>query len=203
MEGAELIIQEINREAEQKIQYILSEAQKEAEKIREEARKRAQARAEWILRKAQTQAEIEKQRIIANAKLEIRKKRLEVQEALIQEVITALRERLAELPEEEYFPMLVDLTLKAVEELGSDSVVVKSNEKTIELLRGRLEEFKKALAEKLGRDVEVTLGEPITTIGGILVEIPDGTVRVDNTFEARIERFEGELRAAIAKALFG
>ncbi|NJE02538.1 V-type ATP synthase subunit E, partial [Thermococcus sp. JdF3] len=132
-------------------------------------------RAEWILRKAQTQAEIEKQRIIANAKLEIRKKRLEVQEALIQEVITALRERLAELPEEEYFPMLVDLTGKAVEELGSGSVVVKSNERTLKLLEGRLDEFKKALTEKLGRDVEVTLGEPITTIGGILVETPDRT----------------------------
>ncbi len=44
MEGAELIIQEINREAEQKIQYILSEAQREAEKIKEEARKRAEDR---------------------------------------------------------------------------------------------------------------------------------------------------------------
>jgi len=203
MNGAELIIQEINREAEQKIQYILREAQKEAEKIKEEARKRAEARAEWIMRKAQTQAEIEKQRIIANARLEVRKKRLAVQEALIQEVITALRERLAELPDEEYFPMLVDLAVQAIWELNIDSVVVRSNERTLKLLVDRLSEFKKALAEKLGRDVEVTLGEPVPTIGGLIIETADGTVRVDNTFESRIERFEGELRAEIAKALFG
>ncbi len=203
MEGAELIIQEINREAEQKIQYILSEAQEEAEKMKAEARKRAEVKAEWILRKARTQAEIEKQRIIANARLEVRKKRLQVQEELIREVIEALRERLAELPEEEYFPMLVDLTAKAVEELGSENIVVRSNEKTLGLISARLDEFMKALAEKLGKEVKVSLGEPVKTIGGVIVENPDGTVRVDNTFEARIERFESELRAEIAKALFG
>jgi len=203
MEGAELIIQEINREAEQKIQYILREAQEEAEKIKAEARKRAEAKAEWILRKAQTQAEIERQRIIANARLEVRKKRLQVQEELIQEVIKALRERLAELPEDEYFAMIIDLAASAIKELGSESVVVRSNERTLKMLSKKLDEFKTALSEKLGRDVEVTIGEPISTIGGVVVETPDGSVRVDNTFESRIERFEGELRAEIAKALFG
>ncbi|KUH32315.1 ATP synthase subunit E [Thermococcus celericrescens] len=203
MEGAELIIQEINREAEQKIQYILKQAQEEAEKIKAEARKRAEARADWILRKAKTQAEIERQRIVANARLEVRKKRLQVQEELIQEVITALRERLAELPDEEYFPMLVDLAVQAVGELGSESVVVRSNERTLKLLSERADEFRKALGERLGREIEVSLGEPVGTIGGLVVETPDGAVRVNNTFEARIERFEGELRAEIAKALFG
>ena len=203
MEGAELIIQEINREAEQKIQYLLSEAQREAEAIKEEARKRAEARAEWILRKAQTQAEIEKQRIIANAKLEVRKKRLQVQEELIREVIEALKERLAELPDEEYFAILVDLGAQAVRELGVDTVVLRSNERTLELLKTRLNDFKKAVAEKTGVKIKVRRGKPINTIGGLLVESLDGSVRVDNTFEARIERFESELRAVIAKALFG
>jgi len=204
MEGAELIIQEINREAEQKIQYILSEAQREAEAIKEEARKRAEARAEWILRKAQTQAEIEKQRIIANAKLEVRKKRLQVQEELIRDVIQGLKKRLAELPDDEYFDILVDLGAQAVQELGVDTVVLRSNERTLELLKGgRLTKFKKAIAEKTGLKIKVRRGNPINTIGGLLVESLDGSVRVDNTFEARIERFESELRAAIAKALFG
>jgi V/A-type H+-transporting ATPase subunit E len=99
--------------------------------------------------------------------------------------------------------MLIDLAANAIGELGSESVVVRSNERTLKLLSEKLDEFKKALSEKLGRDVEVTLGEPIGTIGGIVVETPDGSVRIDNTFESRIERFEGELRAEIAKALFG
>lgn len=203
MEGAELIIQEINREAEQKIQYIINEAKEEAEKLKEEARKRAEAKVEWILRKAKTQAEIEKQRIIANAKLEVRKKKLAAQEELIRKVLESLKERLASLPEDEYFPMVVELTANAVEELGVDRVVLRSNDRTLKLIVERLSEFKEKLREALGKDVEVIVGEPIQTIGGVLVESPDGTVRVDNTFESRIARFESELRATIAKALFG
>ncbi|WP_457741323.1 V-type ATP synthase subunit E [Thermococcus sp.] len=203
MEGAELIIQEINREAEQKIRYILSEAQKEAEKLKEEAKKRAEAKAEWILRKAKTQAEIEKQRIIANAKLEVRKKKLAVQEELIKDVLRQLRERLASLPEGEYYPMLIDLTVEGLSELGIDEAVIRSNAKTVKLLSEKLEDFKKAVSEKLRREIEIKLGEAIDVIGGVIVEAPDGSVRVDNTFEARMERFESELRATIAKALFG
>jgi V/A-type H+-transporting ATPase subunit E len=197
MTGAEEIIQEIHREAEQKIQYILNEAKEEAERIKEEARKRAEAQAEWILRKAKTQADLEKQRLIANARLEVRKKRLAVQEELINEVLSALRERLSSMPDEEYFETLVVLAEEAVNELGLREVSVSSNERTLKLLSERLDEFK----ERVG--VEVTLGEPIDTIGGIIVSDPEGKVRVDNTFEARIERMENELRAEIAKALFG
>jgi len=118
-------------------------------------------------------------------------------------VVESLKERLANLPDDEYFPMLVELTAKAVEELGTDKVVVRSNERTLKLIVERLPEFREKLRGALGKDVEVTVGDPIQTIGGVLVESSDGTVRVDNTFEARIERFESELRAAIAKALFG
>ncbi len=203
MEGAERIIQEINREAEQKIQYILSEAQEEANRIKGSAKKRAEARAEWVLRKAQTQAEIEKQRIIAGAKLEVRKRRLALQEELIQKVITELRERLSQLSDEDYFSMLVDLTSEAVDELGMPRAYVRSNERTIELLKGKKGEFESAVAERIGRTVGIDFGEPVNTIGGVIVESEDGSVRVDNTFEARMERFESDLRARIAKALFG
>ncbi|WP_010479437.1 V-type ATP synthase subunit E [Thermococcus zilligii] len=197
MEGAELIIQEIQRTAEQKVQYILNEAREEAEKIKEEARKRAEVQAEWILRKAKTQAEIEKQRIIANARLEVRKKKLAVQEELIREVLSALRERLSSLPDEEYFETLVKLAREGVEELGLQEVMVSSNRRTLELISSRLNEF----SSKIG--AQVILGEPVDTIGGIVVSDPVGKVRVDNTFESRMERMESELRAEIAKALFG
>ncbi|ADT84674.1 V-type ATP synthase subunit E [Thermococcus barophilus] len=203
MEGAKLIIEEINREAEQKIRYILSEAEKQAEDIKAEAEKRARAKAEWILRKAQTQAEIEKQRIIANAKLEIRKKRLALQEEFINEVLRSLKERLANLPKDEYLGIVKDLMLQAVKELGEDRIRVSSNEATLQLIAEKLEEIKAFLNEKTGREIRIELGDKISTIGGVLVENADRTIRVDNTFEARIDRLESELRSRIAKVLFG
>ncbi|ALM75770.1 V-type ATP synthase subunit E [Thermococcus barophilus] len=203
MEGAKLIIEEINREAEQKIKYILSEAEKQAEEIKAEAEKRARTKAEWILRKAQTQAEIEKQRIIANAKLEIRKKRLALQEEFINEVLRSLKERLANLPKDEYLGIVKDLMLQAVKELGEDRIRVSSNEATLQLIAEKLEEIKAFLNEKTGREIRIELGDKISTIGGVLVENADRTIRVDNTFEARIDRLESELRSRIAKVLFG
>ncbi|WP_461863061.1 V-type ATP synthase subunit E [Thermococcus sp.] len=203
MEGAQLIIEEINREAEQKISYILNQAREEAEKIKAEAERRGKAKAEWILRKAQTQAEIEKQRIVANARLEVRKRKLALQEKLIQEVLSALKEKLAGLPEEEYYSMLVELIAQGVREINEDRIIVSSNRATLELIERNLDDFKAKIVEKLGRTVEIELGDEVETIGGVLIENPDRTVRIDNRFEARMERLKSELRAEIANVLFG
>ncbi|ASJ15935.1 V-type ATP synthase subunit E [Thermococcus chitonophagus] len=198
MSGAELIIQEINREAEQKIKYILEEAQKEAEKIKEEARRKAEARAEWMLRKAKTQAELEKQRIIANARLEVRRKKLAVQEELIQEVIEEVKKRLKELSQEEYFETIKVLLKSAIQELGEKKVRVYSNEATLSLIASRIDELRAELG-----DVSIEIGEAIDTIGGVVVENEAGDIKIDNTFEARMERMESEIRSRIAKVLFG
>jgi len=197
-DGAELIIAEINREAERQIEGILAEAKKEAESLMAEARERAELRASWILRKARTQAEIERQRIVAAAKLEVRKRKLEVQERLIRETIEGLRERLRSMPDDEYFGVLVDLLREAIAELGGREFRVSGNERTLRLIEEKKEELKGELG-----DVELHLGEPIDSMGGVVVMKPDGSVRVDNTFEARMERFGEELRTAVARALFG
>ncbi|CAB50669.1 V-type ATP synthase subunit E [Pyrococcus abyssi] len=198
MSGAELIIQEINREAERKIEYILNEAREEAEKIKEEAKRRAESKAEWILRRAKTQAELEKQRIIANARLEVRRKRLAVQEEIIRNVLDEVRKRLQEMPEEEYFESIKALLKEAVEELKEGKVRVYSNERTLALISSRIEEIRDYLGS-----ISIEIGSAISTMGGVIVETEDGRIRIDNTFEARMERFEGEIRAKIAKVLFG
>ncbi len=202
MEGAKLIIEEINREAEQKINYILNQAKEEAEKIKAEAKKRANAKADWILRKAQTQAEIEKQRIIANARLEARKKKLALQEEMITEVLKALKERLSNLSKEEYYPILIDLAVQGIREINETEVLISSNRATLELIRENFEDFRSKIIEKIGRDVEIKLGDEIATIGGILIQNSDRTVRVDNRFEARMDRLRSELRTEIANVLF-
>ncbi|KPU64043.1 ATP synthase subunit E [Thermococcus sp. EP1] len=203
MEGAKLIIEEINREAEQKIKYILEEAEHKAEEIKKEAERRAKAKADWIIRKAQTQAEMEKQRIIANAKLEVRRRKLALQEKLINEVIDSIKERLASIPEEEYLEVLKGLIVEGIQELGEEKVVLSSNERTHSLIEEHLEEIKGIVKEKIGKDVEISLGEPLETLGGVVIQNSTKTIRIDNTFETRMERLQSELRAKIAKILFG
>ncbi len=73
--------------------------------------------------------------------------------------------------------MLVDLTSEAVDELGMPRAYVRSNERTIELLKGKKGEFESAVAERIGRTVGIDFGEPVNTIGGVIVESEDGKVR--------------------------
>ena len=45
--------------------------------------------------------------------------------------------------------------------------------------------------------------EDVRATGGVIVRNKDSTRWVDNTFEARLERYEGEIRDTISSILFG
>ncbi len=58
--------------------------------------------------------------------------------------------------------------------------------------------------KRLGGKAKVSLDdEPIDTIGGVVLSTPDGAVRFDNTFEARLERMKPTLRKEVASILTG
>lgn len=94
------------------------------------------------------------------------------------------------------------MIIQGIKELGEEKVVVASNKETISLLKKHLEEIKKDAKETLGKDVEIEIGTPIETMGGVVIYNSDRSIRIDNTFEARIERFQSDLRSIIAKTLF-
>lgn len=53
--------------------------------------------------------------------------------------------------------------------------------------------------KKLGGQAKLTLEEgAVPTIGGVVLTTPDGSVKFDNTFEARLERMRPELRREVA-----
>jgi V/A-type H+-transporting ATPase subunit E len=61
-----------------------------------------------------------------------------------------------------------------------------------------------AAIRRLGGKAKISLSEePIATIGGIILTSPDGSVRFDNTFEARLERMRPDLRKGVAEILTG
>ncbi len=61
-----------------------------------------------------------------------------------------------------------------------------------------------SIVKKLSAKAKLTLDEePIETIGGVALATPDGSVRFDNTFEARLERMRPALRKEVASLLTG
>jgi len=55
-----------------------------------------------------------------------------------------------------------------------------------------------AMARKLGR-----LGEPLECSGGLVIESPDGRVRLDATFDGMLEEHKDELGRKAFELLFG
>ena len=50
--------------------------------------------------------------------------------------------------------------------------------------------------------INFKVGEPIDAIGGAILKTSNGDIEVNNTIEARLERFKSILRSEVAEILF-
>ena len=61
-----------------------------------------------------------------------------------------------------------------------------------------------AVAKATSRKCKLSVSkEDVRATGGVIVRNKDTTMWVDNTFEARLERHEGQIRDTISSILFG
>ena len=58
------------------------------------------------------------------------------------------------------------------------------------------------LGQKYFEGIKFTLGEPIKAIGGAILKTSNGDIEVNNTIEARLERYKSILRSEVAEVLF-
>jgi V/A-type H+-transporting ATPase subunit E len=199
------IVQRIREDSETQRKEILAEAQKKADEILAEAQKKAEALRRGILTKGSRETEMEKQRIIANAKLRERKLLLDAKEEAIQEAFGKAEERLRQArSEKEYSDALKRVIGEAIRSLGGGEVEVLTREDDAQRLKnGLLDEISRELKAELKAPLQITLSEEtIETMGGAIVRSRNGKVEVDNTFETRLERSREDLRAKVSKILF-
>jgi V/A-type H+-transporting ATPase subunit E len=185
-----------------------------AERLAAEYRDRAQRSRDSILRDAAERLRLREQREEAIAKgLGERTFRQQVQASelkmqsqvdrvrwnLVKDVERRLTERIEALQEDEaaYLALLQDLLAAAAGQIDGD-LVVTANAQDRKRLAGAWDQICAAAAP--GRTV--TLAEtPIGALAGILVNNPDNTVRVDNTFEGRLERLRPRVQQVILERL--
>jgi V/A-type H+/Na+-transporting ATPase subunit E len=185
-----------------------------AERLAAEYRDRAQRSRDSILREAAERLRLREQREEAIAKgLGERTFRQQVQASelkmqsqvdrvrwnLVKDVERRLTERIEALQEDEaaYLALLQDLLGAAAGQIDGD-LVVTANAQDRKRLAGAWDQICAAAAP--GR--AVTLAEtPIGALAGILVNNPDNTVRVDNTFEGRLERLRPRVQQVILERL--
>lgn len=206
MSGLDKILERINEKAEKQREEILEEARQKAEDKKSEGREEAELEKEKIIQKGKQEADREKRRIIANAQAKVRRKELETREELIQEAFENARKELSKLKndEEEYQDILEDLIKSGGITVGGGKLRALVSEDDEELLSNKLvKNLEKEIKNETGKETSIKVEPELEdSCGGVIVEKGDGSVRCDNTFEARLSRMKSEIRTKIAEVLF-
>ncbi|AET63628.1 V-type ATP synthase subunit E [Methanothrix harundinacea] len=205
-EGADKIVHEIVRITDAQVELILQQARKDADDIRGESEKKAQAKKSVILGKGQQQAEREYQRILADAKMQVKRKIFDVKEDLIKKAFVDAEARLKRLADtSEYGDVLKKMIVESGVVVGGGPLEVLVRERDRALLSEKaLADLAEEISKATGKDTALELSEEvITTIGGAVVRSKSGKIEADNTIESRISRIGSELRFKVAEILFG
>jgi len=101
---------------------------------------------------------------------------------------------------DEYETVLAGLIKEAADELEHLNLLIHLNEVDTNKIREELSLY--GLYSFQLEDVNLTIGEPIDAIGGAILKNRDGSVEVNNTIDARLERFKSILRSEVAEILF-
>jgi len=180
---------------------ILARAKRERDRILEDASTRLHLREERETAAAAALGERTFRQLVQASEIEMRENLDRARWVHVQAAMDAMKDRIATLVGNEalYLPLLEQLLIKAAGVIESDTLIAQLNPRDFKLLSGRWDSFvKKAVPDKL----VVLCPETLRTMGGVLVSSTDNLIRVDNTFEGRMERLELELARAITERLF-
>ena len=201
--GTDKIVSSIMSEAQEKADVIIQDANAEVSAIQADAEKTAESEKTKILENGKKQSDMRYQQIISEAKMNARRAELgakeEVIEAAFNQAIGELKVK-ASSGDEEYEDSLSKMIKEAADEIGSDDLIIQLNE-------ADTNKFKQDLSSQ-GTDsfeidgINFTLGEPIDAIGGAVLKTTNGDIEVNNTIEARLDRFKSILRSEVAEILF-
>jgi V/A-type H+/Na+-transporting ATPase subunit E len=160
----------------------------------EAMRKEASEAVTKIVETSMKQAESLKRQIVGTAELEARNSQLKSLEKAVNEAFERAMKEVSASEGAGHEKALTRLIQEGLDVIGSSATVSCASKD------------RKAVASVIKRmsKAKVTLGEdPIDTIGGVVMATPDGSIRFDNTFEARLERMRPTLRKDVAAVLAG
>lgn len=202
--GADKITSKILEDANTTANEIKSNAQKEAESILQKAKEEAELKKQNILKKGEKEAEMIYNRIIAEAKLNAKKKMLEERENLIKMAIEKLEEDLVKLPKKDnYKDILLKLIIEGVFSVGGGELILQLNKNDYDLINDEtLWAIEKEAEERLRKTTILKRGEPVDIIGGCIIKTSDELKVYDNSLESVFERNLESIRAKVADLLF-
>ena len=174
---------------------IVSDAGIKAQEMIEKAKDQRKQQLEEEKKKIISEAHLEASQILAQAALRSRQEILKQKDAVINEIITMAKDELSQgVKGKELFAHLIEEAFDALK--TEDKVRLFVSLKDLSIVREVIEENSK-LKEK------ITEVKEIDCMGGILMEVANGMVSIDNTFDTRLEMLLPKILPGIGKKLFG
>ena len=188
-------------EAQEKADVIIQEVNTEVSAIEAQADKTAEVEKAKILENGKKQSDMRYQQIISEAKMNARRAKLsakeEIIEAAFEKAVSELEQK-ASSQSADYEDSLIKMIKEAADEIGGDDLIIQLNEADTNQFKGEISSDNTFDVE----GIKFKLGEPINAIGGAILKTSNGDIEVNNTIDARLERFKSILRSEVANVLF-
>ncbi len=162
----------------------------------ESARRETLEAVAKILQTGTKQAESLKRQIVGAAELEVRNTQLRAMEEAVNRAFGAAISRITKSSPARYEKSVVKLIKEGIDAIGPKAVVACSSEDR-NVVASAVRKLNKG-AVRLKVDAK-----SLDTIGGVVLAANSGSIRFDNTFEARLERMKPALRKDVAALLGG
>ena len=194
MRGMEKISEAILNTVKVEAQDIIKDAEEKARERVERAKKQQEARFEEEKNELIKEATEEAARILAQAFIKARQELLTAKTGIIDEIISKVKEALSGFSSDE--SSLLNLIKEAVNALDIDKARIYLSPKDAATGQKLINEDSE-LANKI---IEI---REFDCQGGVIVEDIDGKVRIDNTYNTRLETLLPQILPEINKEIFG
>jgi len=174
-------------------QDIVAEAEEKARERIDRAKRQQEAKLEEEKNKLLEEAKEEATRILAQSSITARQELLLAKTRIIDEIISRVKKTLSGISSDKSSSL--DLIEEAINALDVDKARIYVSPKDADIVRKSLKGDKK-LADRISeiREFDGT--------GGVIVEDIDGKIRIDNTYDTRLEMLLPKLLPEIGKELF-
>jgi len=193
MKGIEKISEAILDKVRVEAQDIIKEAEGKARERVEKAKRQQEAKLEEEKGKLIEEAKEEATRILAQSSITARQELLLARTRIIDEIISRVKKTLSRISSDESSPL--NLIKEAINTLDVDKARIYVSPKDVSIVRKSLKGDKK-LADR------ITEIREFDGTGGVIAEDIDGKIRIDNTYDTRLEMLLPKLLPEIGKELF-
>ena len=194
----EKILARIANDAQKEVDRIIERATSNAEGIIEKAEEEAEILKAELLQRTEEEAAQRKERMVAMARLDFRKRILDEKQRAIDAVFQKAIETLCKLEDDEYRALMKRMLLSGVQ-TGEEEIILSQRDKT-RLTQSFLDELNEELRNN-GKKGNLTISKETRGMSGGFI-LRRGDIELNSTFESLFGSSRDELESEVGRLLF-